>query len=86
MLRVRFYTNAPDYRSVNWPIKHPYWCTGYTSRADEEYAVIVAYADNLEYIMANWPEATEIDATEVDNYVFNSRFERPEWFTADTEL
>jgi hypothetical protein len=77
MLCVRFYTSAPDWRPVNWPIKHPYWCTGYAG--DLSYSVIVAYADDLEYITTNWPEATEIEATEVDDYKFSERFPRPEW-------
>lgn len=82
MLRVRFYSDAPDWAPVNWPIKHPYWCTGYSYRGDEEYAVIVAYADDLEYIKTNWPEATEIETVEVDGYIFTSRFPRPEWMDA----
>ena len=78
MLRVRFFCNADDYRPINWPIKHPYWCTGYAG--DMSYAVIVAYADDLEYIKDNWPDAFEIDATEVDEIVFTSRFPKPEWW------
>lgn len=76
MLRVRFTTSAEDYRPVNWPIRHPYWCTGYTSRDD---AVIVSYADDEAYIMENWPEAEDLDVDVVEGYVFTDRFPRPDW-------
>jgi hypothetical protein len=77
LLRVRFLANRNDYRPVKWPIKHPYWCTGY----DDKHAIVVAYADNIEYIKEHWPEAVDIDATEVKGYSFTSRFPKPEWFT-----
>ena len=64
-----------DYRPVKWPIKHPYWCTGY----GDDYATIVAYADNIEQIKELWPEAEEIDAEEVEEYFFSDRFPKPEW-------
>ena len=75
MIRARFKANEDDFRPVNWPIKHPYWCTGY----GEDYAIIVAYADNEEEILKNWPEATEIESEEHEDYFFSSRFPRPEW-------
>ena len=77
MIRVRFMTASEDYRPVKWPIKHPYWCTGYDS---QERAVIVAYADNLDQIRCLWPEAEDLDPTDVDGYVFTDRFKKPEWF------
>lgn len=76
MLRVRFKANADDYRPVNWPVKHPYWCTGYGS----DYSIVISYADNEEYIYNNWPEASDLDIEEVEGYVFTDRFEKPEWF------
>jgi hypothetical protein len=81
MIRARFYVATEDPLPVNWPIKHPYWITGYTYDA----AVLVAYADDLAEILQNWPEATDIEFREADGYVFTSRFPRPEWFTTPTE-
>ena len=76
MLRVRFKANEEDYRPVNWPVKHPYWCTGYGGG----YSIVVAYVDNVEELLRNWPEAEDIDAEEVEEYFFNSRFVKPTWF------
>ncbi|HAR38604.1 MAG TPA: hypothetical protein DCS09_08575 [Porphyromonadaceae bacterium] len=76
MIRARFKADEADYRPINWPVKHPYWCTGY----GDGYSVVVAYADDEAEIFANWPEATEIDAEESDKYVFTSRFHKPDWF------
>lgn len=76
MLRVRFRANEDDYRPIDWPVRHPYWCTGY----GPHYSTVVSYADNLEYILENWPEATEITVEECDGYTFTDRFPRPEWF------
>ena len=76
MIRARFKANEDDYRPVNWPVKHPYWCTGY----GDGYSVVVAYADNVEEVKQNWPEAYDIDFEEVSTYHFSSRFPKPEWF------
>lgn len=76
MIRARFYANKDDYRPVNWPIKHPYWCTGYS----ENFSIIVAYADNEKEIVSNWPEAIRIDAEEQHDYTFTDRFPKPDWF------
>ena len=59
MIRVRFKADFKDPRPINWPIKHPYWITGYAG--DDSYSIVVAYADNEQYIMDNWPEATDLD-------------------------
>ena len=75
MIRCRFRTDSEDYRPINWPIKHPYWMTG----QGENDFIIVAYADNEDEIMQNWPEATDLDSKEVDGYVFTSRFAQPDW-------
>ena len=81
MIRARFKTNHDDPRPVNWPIKHPYWITGYAG--DDSYATVVAYADDEDYIMENWPEATDIEAETVENYVYTNRFPRPDWLTQE---
>lgn len=76
MIRARFKANADDYRPVVWPVKHPYWCTGY----GDDYAIVVAYADDEAEIKRNWPEAKDIDAEEAADYVFTDRFPVPHWF------
>lgn len=76
MIRARFHANEDDYRPVKWPVKHPYWCTGY----GDGYSVVVAYADNLKEIKKNWPEAKNIETTEEKEYSFSDRFPKPDWF------
>lgn len=76
MIRARFRANEDDYRPINWPVKHPYWCTGYGN----DYSVVVAYADDIDEILRNWPEATDIDFEEREEYIFTDRFQKPEWF------
>lgn len=80
MIRARFKANYPDYRPINWPIKHPYWCSGYDMGGS--HSTIVAYADNVEEIQRNWPEAKDIDVMEdgVTEYTFTTRFPKPDWF------
>jgi len=75
MIRARFHANEADFRPVNWPIKHPYWCTGFGAG----YSVIVAYADDEAEILCNWPEATEITFEPVEGYRFTDRFSKPGW-------
>lgn len=78
MIRARFKANYPDYRPVNFPVKHPYWRSGFD--LNETHSIVVAYADNVEEIKINWPEATDIEFEEVDKYVFTDRFPKPDWF------
>jgi hypothetical protein len=42
--------------------------------------VVVAYVENLEELLLNWPEASEIDITPVEAIKFSDRFPRPDWF------
>lgn len=77
MIRVRFKCNPDDPRPINWPIKHPWWCTG----SGDGYSIVVAYADDENYILENWPEAAELDSEQANEYVFTSRFPKPDWFT-----
>ena len=79
MIRARFKANEDDYRPIKWPIKHPYWCTGY----GEGYSVVVAYADNEKQIKKLWPEAKDIEFTEESEYSFSDRFPKPDWFECD---
>ena len=76
MIRVRFHANADDYRPINWPVKHPYWCSG----SGEDYSIVISYADDVDYIMKNWPEATNLDIEERSEYTFTDRFPKPDWF------
>lgn len=62
-------------------MKHPYWCTGYSTG----FAVIVAYADNVFQIYDNWPEATDLEVEECDSYTFTDRFPKPEWFKEECQ-
>lgn len=81
MIKVRFFTHEKDYRPIKWPIKHPFWCSGYGSDREGEYAVLIAYADNVDQILELWPEAEAIDVFEedVDKYTFTGRFPKPDW-------
>lgn len=81
MIRSRFKVNPNDPRPVNWPIKHPYWVTGYS----ETHATIVAYADDEIEILSNWPDAEYLDSEKVETYVFTSRFPKPEWMNNGPE-
>ena len=76
MIRARFTVATEDPRPVVWPIKHPYWVSGW----GEDYAILVAYADDEQEVLRNWPEAQDIDAVEADAYAFTGRFPKPEWF------
>lgn len=77
MIRARFHCNADDPRPVNWPIKHPYWVTGY----GDDHAIIVAYADSADEIMCHWPDARDFSfVDEVAEYKFTDRFAKPDWF------
>ncbi len=75
MIRARFKTTHEDYRPVNWPIKHPYWCTGESGG----HHVVVAYAENEAEILVNWPEAYDIESEHAESYTFTSRFQKPDW-------
>jgi len=77
VIRARFHCNADDPRPVNWPIKHPYWVTGY----GDDHAIIVAYADSADEIMCHWPDARDFSfVDEVAEYKFTDRFAKPDWF------
>lgn len=76
MIRARFRTDLGDPRPVVWPIKHPYWVTG----SDDTHAIVVAYADDLDEIVRNWPDAEGIDVEERTEYTFTDRFPKPDWF------
>ena len=78
MIRVRFEANPDDPRPINWPVKYPYWVTGYDGSG--RCAIVVSYADSEQYIYENWPEAESFDIESVQGYVFTDRFPKPEWF------
>ena len=80
MIRARFYIDKEecggDYRPLEWPIEHPYWCTG---ESDNDF-ILVAYATNVEEIKKLWPEASSIEVQEVEKVVFTDRFKSPDWY------
>lgn len=78
MIRCRFQANDIDPRPINWPLKHPYWISGYGNG----YAIVIAYAENENEIIRNWPDAKNLDSEDVVNYTFTSRFPRPQWLGA----
>ena len=82
MIRARFeLIGVTDPRPVIWPIKHPYWCTGY---GKDDGAVIVAYADDEDEILRQWPEAgLPLDVEQVESYTFSGRLQRPDWLGED---
>ena len=84
MIRARFsLVGVKDWRPVVWPIKHPYWVSGYDS-ADQP--VIVAYADDEAEILRQWPEAElPLDVEPASGYMFTDRFPKPEWFIEEVE-
>lgn len=79
MFKVRFLANANDYRPVSWPIKYPYWCSGYTGNE----AILIAYVDEIDDIFKLWPEAKNLEYTEETEIVFSSRFVKPEWYNQE---
>lgn len=81
MIRCRFKTSSEDWRSVNWPVKYPYWCSGY----GDNYSVLIAYADSVDEIMTNWPEAYDLDSNEVDKITFTDRFPKPDWYIGENK-
>lgn len=87
MIRARFTVavEGGDYRPLQWPIKYPYWCSGYklTGTVDEPQvgaAILIAFADQVEDITALWPEAADIEASEVAGVTFSERFPKPDWY------
>ena len=84
MIRVRFVVDNEDPRPVIFPIKHPYWVTGYEGESGA--AILVAYADDQDEILQNWTDAEKIDVLneDVESYSFSDRFPKPEWFNQVT--
>lgn len=78
-IRVRFYANEDDYRPVAWPPPGPYWCTGY----GYGYSIVVAYVKEIGQIKAFWPEATDLDAVDVEEIQFSDRFPKPKWWNGE---
>jgi len=81
LIRVRFITFIDDYRPINRPVRYPYYCTG----KGFVHAVLVSYADGLDYIMANWPDAHVLGVEEVDSIEFDERFPKRFWYKEATE-
>lgn len=84
MIRARFRVHG-DERPVEWPVKHPYWLTGYGNDAGDGYAIMVAYADDEAEIMRLWPNASNIDTEDTTAYKFTTRFYQPDWWVAQQQ-
>lgn len=82
MLRVRFHIDIDDPRPITFPTKHPYWMSG---KADGRY-VMISYADKEEDILQLWPEAENLESTEAEQYMFNDRFPKPDWFSCPPDM
>jgi len=78
MIRARFKVkNKDDYRPVTWPIKYPFWCTGFDS---DGLPILVAYAKNRVEIFDLWPDAEGVQCEHVYEIHFSERFPRPDWY------
>lgn len=78
MIRARFRANMLDPRPVVWPIRYPYWVSGY----GPSYSIIVAFADSREEVLEKWPEAENLECEEVSEVTFTERFQKPEWWVS----
>ena len=76
LLRIRFHANPDDYRPVKWPVKYPFWCSGY----GEDFSVVIAYVDSVDELMELWPEASNLDIEERESITFTDRFPKPSWY------
>jgi hypothetical protein len=81
--RMRFYTNADDYRPVIFPPPGPYWCSGYAFNGDDDYAVVVAYVKHKEQVTEFWPDAKDVEESgepQPRPIRFSGRFPKPNWW------
>jgi hypothetical protein len=77
-MRMRFHSNADDYRAIKWPPPGPYWCSAHGGWGECSFSVVVAFIpiDESEHrtfdsisaatekiIKKFWPEATEIETS-----------------------
>ena len=76
LFRIRFHANPDDYRPVKWPVKYPFWCSGY----GENFSVVIAYVDSVDELMELWPEASNLDIEERESITFTDRFPKPSWY------
>lgn len=78
--RYRFKTKSvEDYRPLidMKDIQMPWWCTG--SDMDDTYVTIVCYLPEDEDLYKYWDDAYNVDYTECDEIVYNSRFRKPDY-------
>lgn len=81
MIKVRFKVPGGDFRPIIWPIRHPYWCTGYGPDIAAEYAINVAYVEDITELLLFWPDAFNIDIIEYKTTIkFSGRFRKPDWY------
>lgn len=84
MIRARFLTAVPIPASYpDYP--HPFWQTAH-SISGQCRSAIVAYADGVDQIKANWPDVESVDvfASNLTAYEFCDRFPAPRGFSTQS--
>lgn len=81
MIRARFKLPSEDMRPTEWPVRYPYWRTGYY----DDGITMVAYVESANELERLWPLAEAIDAEEGASLpiLFTVRFPKPTWYTED---
>ena len=85
MIRARFeipYYAAKDYRPVIWIVNHPFWLCGRTQYC----YIVVAYADDVEQLMEQWPYANILKIDQKEKIEFSTRFYKPIWYREDVGI
>ena len=77
MNRIRFKTNAEDYRPIIFNPLFPWWCTGYDASGA---SIIVCYLPPEEDLLKYWDDAFDIDTEEDCEITFTLRFPRPDYY------
>ena len=78
--RCRF--KSIDTMPVKFPPPAPYCCTG----SNIDCCTIVTYVKSIDQVLEYWPDAIDIEAEEVEEIVYSSRFPKPEWYTGDSHV
>lgn len=84
MVRVRFTIVGHDPRPMKWPLKYPYWVSGYDSYIRP---IIIAYAETSKELHELWPDICDIsDVQIVDKVEFSERFPKPHGYEGEAEV
>jgi hypothetical protein len=80
MIRARFKLPSDEVRPTEWPIRYPYWRTGYYGDG----ITVVAYVESVTELLRLWPEAEDVNVEEgATPPLFTIRFPKPAWYTED---